>query len=70
MRARDVVGRRIVEIEQVRKQCTTYGGHAVTAIQAIMLDDGTRITFTGVEVEYGDPVVTANAIKPMRRRDE
>jgi len=63
MKARDAIGRRIVAVEQEREMLASSGSDFVVKIRALVLDNGTRIEFRGVEIEYGDPVVEATAIK-------
>ena len=63
MRARDVVGKRIVAIEQQRTsdQC----GRAFAHLDTLVLEDGTRITFSVVELP-GDYAIEATARRPAR----
>lgn len=67
MKARDVIGRRIAAVEQERVPCTSSGHDFVMKVTALVLDDGTRIEFRGVEIEYGDPVAEATAVKLRRK---
>lgn len=59
MRASDVIGRRIVSVEQGSPPSATYGReHAVTLFR---LDDGSVVHFVAVDDPTGDqPYVTAN----------
>ena len=54
MRTRGVIGKRIVAVEQVRVP-RSRDRQAYTHLQALVLEDGTRITFSVVETEsyYG-----------------
>jgi len=64
VKARDVVGRKIVRVEQDR--ISSDGSHAgCWAIRAIVLDDGTEISFSVHEIE-ADYAVEARVWKPGR----
>lgn len=63
MRARDVVGRRIVAIEQQQVQRGFLRGRPVFHLDAIVLDDGTRIRLEGVERDDGGPLVEARVVR-------
>lgn len=57
MRARDVVGRKIVAVRQHRFYCRHVGG-MVTSVDAFVLDDGRFIALVPQETE-GDLYVEA-----------
>lgn len=59
MRARDVVGRRIVAVEQER--LSTDSGAAVYHVRWLELDNGARITFSVAELP-GDYAVEARVL--------
>lgn len=61
MRARDVIGKRIVAVHQDRIHDSQLG-HMVVALDSIELDDGTRIVL-GAHDRYYDMYVTANVVK-------
>jgi len=69
MRARDVIGRTIVAIEQQRFSTNRGSGarSMVTHVYAIVLDDGTRLCPNVRETEIGDYAVEINAHKPETR---
>jgi len=50
MKSRDVVGKRIVRVDQERMR--SGGGRQVWVLLRIVLDDGTTITATTVEPDY------------------
>lgn len=69
MRARDVVGRRIVRVDHERFY-DEHAGKTVTVVSRIVLDNGTILYPTASEGEYepyGDiAVVTGAAIRRRR----
>ena len=65
MRARDVVGKRIVEIRQMKFWDERTRSQRVH-FAAMVLDDGTWIDFTANESEH-DPYVEAKVEKPRKR---
>lgn len=67
MRARDVVGKRIVKVDQVRIHDPQLG-HMVVALDALVLDDGSRIVFASHD-RYYDEYVTADVIKPATNKE-
>lgn len=60
MRARDIVGRRIVRVEQQRYD--TRCGEVQWQILWLELDNGTRVVLHPEETEY-EPIVTATVVK-------
>lgn len=65
MRARGVVGKRIVAIRQ-RRFFSEFGGDWVVDVQAIILEDGTELRPLVVPVE-DDYIVDVRVVKPERR---
>ena len=63
MKARDVVGRRIVAIEQQQVQRGFMRGRPVMHLDALVLDDGTRIVLEAVERDDGGPLVDARVVR-------
>ena len=64
MKAKDVVGRKIVRVEQNRIQADD--SHAgCWAIRALVLDDGTEIRFSVHEIE-ADYAIEAYVVKPTK----
>ena len=66
MRAADIVGRRVVSVDQERG----YNGHLremETTISGFRLDNGTYIALTATETE-DEPRVTALVIKKSKKQ--
>ena len=61
MRARDVIGKKIVAVEQTR-DVSTAG--AYMRLEALELEDGTRIYFTCHELENDGPQVEGRVRLP------
>lgn len=68
MKARDVVGRKIVAIRQEWHDADGFSGDRELALVNMELDDGTVITFAGCEVE-GDTIAVATVHKHLRRKE-
>ena len=58
MRARDIVGKKIVELRQQRVRTTS--GDFTYAILALRLDDGSKIIFHTLPLEDHNPVSVAD----------
>lgn len=61
MRARDIVGRKIVSVKQLRYK-------SVATMHSIELDNGKRIYFHAEETDDSSPVVTVSVVTPPKRR--
>jgi len=72
MRARDVIGRRIVEVRQ-RRVSTRVSADGVTELESaweivgFRLDNGKWLTVTAIETD-AEPVVTARVFTPPTSR--
>ncbi len=67
MKARDVVGRRIVSVRQVRTQLTS--GKWCTVVTALTLDNGARLVLHAYETEES-PVPDMTCVKENKQRKE
>jgi hypothetical protein len=65
MRARDVVGRRIVGVRQERVRGNS--GRAIYHVDAFVLDDGTVVNFDTADMEH-DTAIEATVWPPAGKR--
>jgi hypothetical protein len=66
LRARDVIGRRIVAVRQQRFSNYDHLGQMGYELQALVLDNGRSIYFSAVETEV-EPYVDASLTDPPER---
>jgi len=65
MRARDLVGRRIVEVRQQRVQEAAHGG-PFTALRSLVLDNGSVIVFESAFTD-DDVWMTGQLVQPDKK---
>ena len=68
MRARDIVGKKVAAVRQIR--CTrdeTHGGGSVWLFESIVFEDGTRF-YVYIEEGLYEPFVTGRVSKPTSGR--
>jgi len=63
MRARDIVGKKVVKVSQERTYDT--GDRLLYALEAVVFEDGTELQFTVAEL-HGDYAVEGIVLKPEK----
>jgi hypothetical protein len=66
MKSRDVVGRKIVRVEQERLPSNTG---MVWHVHALVLDNGTKIWPNTCETDWGEYLTELHVHKPWRKSD-
>lgn len=70
MKARDLIGRKIVSVEQQRFH---DNGEWCVNLDSLTLDNGTIVSFLALETQEGggfEPYVRATAIKPKKKETD